>query len=140
MVLYGDVRYSAGMDAVEQALDVARKDAHMSWAELARRADLDPVTIYRYRKGEVRSADTTYRLEKLLNLPPGHLDGIAASEHGATVRIPTLEELLQMPLADVLRVLDRIEQLNGPAARRQFRDDLVAYMDRRAATERTQAR
>lgn len=65
------------MDAVEQLMDDARKDAGWKWSEVALRAGLHQQTLRRYRSGEVRTADTTRKIELAFGWPRGYIDARA---------------------------------------------------------------
>jgi len=67
-------------DAVEAVIDAARQDLGIKWTEVARRAGIAPQTLWRYRKGEQQTGDTTRAIEKVFGWPRGYLDAIAGGE------------------------------------------------------------
>lgn len=97
------------MDAVEQLIDEARKDARIKWAEVARRAGIDVQTLRRYRTGERRTEDTTRAIELAFGWPRGYIDARAEGREPPAMSEPEPEP--------------------EPGPERDSYDDLIARLD-----------
>lgn len=129
-------------ERIDAAMDAARIDLGLTWQEIADRAGIGTSSLNRFRRGiGPRTAEMTAKIERAYRWPRGYLDAIAAGEEPpplaldpAARRIPTLDELVRLPMVDVLGVLDQVEKINGKAARDGLRNAIAAYLDRRART------
>lgn len=75
-----DVEEREPVDAVEAAINEAKLESGLEWAEIAARAGMSVVTLHRYRRNLMRTPDSTRKIEKAFGWPRGYLDAIAAGE------------------------------------------------------------
>lgn len=61
-------------------MDEARQELGVKWTDIARRADISPATLLRYRKGEQRTPDVTRAIEKVFGWGRGHINAILNDE------------------------------------------------------------
>lgn len=104
-------------DEVEQALNDARLDAGIRWSELADKAGLSVETLYRYRKGTLRTEDSTRKLERVLGLPRGYLAALERgetppAEHDEVEKLQQIAADLQRQMADLITRLDAYKHTN----------------------------
>lgn len=124
---------SAGPDhKLAQALDLARREAALTTAQLAQALSFNPRTVRRYLNGERRpDRDTIVRWEQACKIPPGRLvalyDGPPA--HGVppprlrarlALRCAVAAAVLFVALAAVLLLREGDEQNGGAAAQQRL--------------------
>lgn len=102
-------------DAVEVAMDEARQELGIKWSEVARRVGVVPQTLWRYRKGEQRTADTTRKIEVAFGWPRGYIEALAEGreppEHEHTH--PDYSQMAQQLDELIPKLLDMQRQLDA---------------------------
>lgn len=123
---------------VRKRLKTERKRRDWDQMDLARAANIkSKTTIVGLEKGRRMSEDTELAVEDVFGWKPGGLDRIRADKEPIpkddVTRIPTPEELAEMPVAEVLRIIRHVRETQGDAAARQLKANFYGYMER--ATE-----
>jgi transcriptional regulator with XRE-family HTH domain len=133
-----DVRVTdRDLKRLADAIKDARGKLGVTQDEFARRAaNLSLPNLQRLEKAAVNNpqAKTLSALDEAAGWEPGSARGVLEySRPPKTTRnIPTVDELASLTLLEILKVLDRAEELSGKAAREQLRDDIAAYLNRHA--------
>jgi transcriptional regulator with XRE-family HTH domain len=121
---------------------VRRERLRRGWSQtdLARAAGIkSKTTVVTLEGGRRISEGYEGAIEEAFGWQIGSLDRIRSGGEpilAGNRRIPTLEELRTLPLMEILKVLDRAEELSGKAAREQLRNDIAAYLSRSTQGER----
>lgn len=100
------------LEHIASTITTRRAELRWTWAHISRKADLDPVTVWKARTGRPISSTSLRKLDRALGFPTGTLEGAA--------RPPAADA----PLELVLAALDDVQRLLA---------DLVVEVRRHAA-------
>lgn len=127
-----------------QAVQDRRAELSLSQGEFARRGNMGLKTVQRIEAAKIDPrVQTLGKLDAAADWRPGSarrvLEGGRPASLGATpVRIPPPEELVRMPITDVLKVRDRVREIKGDEEAAEFWQEFLAYSDRRSRDQEHQ--
>lgn len=111
--------------SIGAAIEQRKKDLGRSWAEISRRAPIDPAQLYRLRTGEGAegkvSTDKMRDLDRALDWDAGTLEAIGEGNPPPTVKL-TMDQRLVRLETEVSELRDSVAEVS--AAVRKLTDQL----------------